>query len=99
MNKYHQILDKIVSEGNLQENKKGKIKYLLNEKVELQAIDLLEILEGQQIARNKLKAELDLFTLGVDRVKEYNEVGVQWWDYCGEYLVNSYPKYFEHYLN
>ena len=80
----------------MQENKKGKIKYLLNEKVELQAIDLLEILEGQQIARNKLKAELDLFTLGVDRVKEYNEVGVQWWDYCGEYLVNSYPKYFEH---
>lgn len=64
MNKYHQILERIVEKGKEQENKKGKIRYLLNQKLEMKPGDLLEIFEGHGIARRKLKNELDLFQKG-----------------------------------
>lgn len=95
MNKYHQILSKIIDKGKVQKNKKGGIKYLVNQKLELKPLDLLDILEGQPVARNKLKNELDLFMLGERNIEEYNKIGVTWWDYCGSILVNSYPTYFE----
>lgn len=95
MNKYHKTLKKILDKGREQENKKGKIKYLINQKLELKPIDLLEILEGHQVARNKLRNELGLFMKGERNVEEYRKIGVAWWDYCGSILVNSYPTYFE----
>lgn len=95
MNKYHKILEKILDKGKVQENKKGAIKYLTNEVLELKPIDLLEIFEGHSIARNKLKNELHLFIQGERLTERYREVGVNWWDYCGPILVNSYPTYFE----
>ncbi|HUH27678.1 thymidylate synthase [Gelidibacter sp.] len=95
MNKYHRILDKILKKGKLQENKKGGIKYLTNELIELKPLDLLEIFEGHGIARNKLKNELQLFIKGERLTEKYREIGVNWWDYCGPILVNSYPTYFE----
>lgn len=61
MNKYYSILDKILSSGKLQENRKGTIKYLLNEQLALTPADLLDIFEGHNIARKKLKTELELF--------------------------------------
>lgn len=61
MNKYHKILTKIVQSGKRQDNKKGSITYLLNEKLELKPIDLLELFEGHQLVRKKLKDELQLF--------------------------------------
>ena len=54
MNKYYSILDKILSSGKLQENRKGRIKYLLNEQLALTPADLLDIFEGHSIARKKL---------------------------------------------
>ncbi|MEX6627584.1 thymidylate synthase [Tenacibaculum salmonis] len=93
MNKYHTILQKIINEGEYQLNKKGRLKYLLNEKITLSKGDLLDVFESHTIARKKLRDELDLFELGVDRVEEYNDLGITWWDYCGSYLINSYPKY------
>ncbi|ALU74280.1 thymidylate synthase [Tenacibaculum dicentrarchi] len=95
MNKYHKILKKIINKGNKQVNKKGNITYLINEKLELKPIDLLEIFEEHQVARNKLRKELDLFMKGERNVQEYEKIGVTWWDYCGSILVNSYPTYFE----
>lgn len=95
MNKYHEILEKIIDKGKLQQNKKGSIKYLLNEKISLKPADLLEIFEGHGIARNKLKGELTLFMQGERHVEKYREIGVEWWNYCGSILVNSYPTYFE----
>ncbi|WP_370408949.1 thymidylate synthase [Tenacibaculum dicentrarchi] len=95
MNKYHKILKKIINKGNKQANKKGNITYLINEKLELKPIDLLEIFEEHQVARNKLRKELDLFMKGERNVQEYEKIGVTWWDYCGSILVNSYPTYFE----
>lgn len=95
MNKYHQILSKILKEGKSQQNKKGDIIYLLNEKLHLKPVDLLEIFEGHMIARNKLKSELALFQSGERLTQKYREVGISWWDYCGPILVNSYPTYFE----
>lgn len=95
MNKYHKILEKILNKGKEQENKKGNIKYLLNQKLELEPIDLLDIFEGHGIARKKLSAELDLFQKGERLTEKYREIGVTWWDYCGPILVNSYPTYFE----
>lgn len=94
-NKYHEVLEKILEKGKEQENKKGNIKYLLNEKLVLKPVDLLEIFEGHAVARNKLKSELNLFMSGERLTENYREAGITWWDYCGPILVNSYPTYFE----
>ena len=95
MNKYHRILAKILSEGKVQENRKGRIRYLLNEQLCMAPADLLDIFEGHGIARKKLKDELRLFMQGERDVEKYREAGITWWDYCGHTLVNSYPTYFE----
>lgn len=95
MNKYYQILDKILCNGKEQNNKKGEIRYLLNEQLSLTPADLLDIFEGHSIARKKLKSELQLFMQGERQVEKYREAGIFWWDYCGSILVNSYPTYFE----
>lgn len=95
MNKYYQMLDKILSSGKMQCNKKGNIKYLLNERLALTPADLLDIFEGHNIARKKLKNELQLFMQGERSVEKYRDAGINWWDYCGSILVNSYPTYFE----
>jgi len=95
MNKYNKILEKILQQGKLQSNKKGNIKYLLNEQLSLTSADLLDIFEGHAIARNKLKSELLLFTSGERQTEKYRAAGINWWDYCGPILVNSYPTYFE----
>lgn len=95
MNKYHQILNKILNEGKEQRNKKGSIRYLLNECLTLTPADLLDIFETHGIARKKLRQELQLFMQGERNVERYREAGITWWDYCGQTLVNSYPTYFE----
>lgn len=95
MNKYYQTLDKIPQTGKTQTNKKGCIKYLLNERLMLTPADLLDIFESHGIARKKLKEELKLFMQGIRDVERYKEAGITWWDYCGHTLVNSYPTYFE----
>ena len=89
------ILDKIITHGNIQCNKKGNIKYLLNEQLILTPADLLDIFEGHNIARKKLRNELTLFMQGEKNVEKYRNVGINWWDYCGQVLINSYPTYFE----
>ena len=95
MNKYHELLGRILSEGKAQENRKGRIRYLLNENLMLTPGDLLDIFEGHGIARKKLKDELRLFMQGERDVEKYREAGITWWDYCGHTLVNSYPTYME----
>lgn len=94
-NKYYSILSAIVSSGKMQSNKKGNIKYLLNQQLSLTPIDLLEIFESHPLARKKLKGELELFMSGERSVDKYRNIGINWWDYCGSILVNSYPTYFE----
>ena len=95
MNKYHEILKRIIVSGKTQHNRKGSIRYLLNEQLSLSPVDLLDIFESHGIARKKLKNELQLFMQGERQVQKYREVGINWWDYCGSVLVNSYPTYFE----
>lgn len=95
MNKYYDMLDKILKKGKIQTNKKGSIKFLLNEQLSMTPADLLDIFEGHSIARKKLKNELQLFMQGERSVKKYRNAGINWWDYCGSILVNSYPTYFE----
>lgn len=95
MNKYYQILDKILKQGKPQANKKGNIRYLLNEQLSLTPSDLLDIFESHSIARKKLRNELQLFMQGERLVEKYREAGIAWWDYCGTILVNSYPTYIE----
>ena len=94
-NKYYAMLAKILEKGKQQKNKKGNIIYLLNQQLSLSPADLLDIFEGHNIARKKLKNELQLFMQGERNVERYREVGINWWDYCGSILVNSYPTYFE----
>ena len=95
MNKYYKILDRIIHAGKQQCNKKGEIRYLLNEQLTLTPSDLLDIFETHGIARRKLKDELQLFMQGERQVEKYREAGIAWWDYCGAILVNSYPTYLE----
>lgn len=94
-NKYHQILARILSEGKQQTNRKGDITYLINQTLSLSPGDLLDIFEEHGIARKKLRSELQLFMNGESSVERYREVGINWWDYCGSILINSYPTYFE----
>lgn len=69
MNKYYQVLDKILATGKTQSNRKGNIQYLLNEVLVLTPADLLDIFEGHHIARKKLRNELHLFMQGEARWK------------------------------
>ena len=32
---------------------------------------------------------------GEKDLTKYREAGINWWDYCGQILINSYPTYFE----
>ena len=93
INKYHQLLIRILNQGRHQQNKKGSIIYLLNEQLSLTPGDLLEIFEAHGIARKKLKAELSLYMAGECDIERYRAVGIDWWDYCGQTLINSYPTY------
>lgn len=95
MNKYYLILDKILTCGSVQSNRKGNIQYLINEHMTLTPSDLLDIFESRGIARKKLKSELNLFMQGERCVDRYRDAGINWWDYCGSILVNSYPTYFK----
>lgn len=95
MNKYYQTLANIIANGHRQTNKKGEIVYLLNQQLDLLPGDLLDIFEGHNIARKKLRNELQLFMQGERLTERYREAGISWWDYCGPILVNSYPTYFE----
>lgn len=94
-NLYYRTLAKILAEGKRQENKKGNILYLLNERLVMTPAELLDIFESHGIARKKLRSELRLFMNGERNVEKYREAGINWWDYCGAILVNSYPPYFE----
>ncbi len=96
MNKYYAMLDKIMTQGREQVNKKGTIKYLTNEVLSLSPADLLDIFETHGIARKKLKTELNMFQAGITSTEQYRAEGISWWDYCGERLLNSYPTYFKH---
>lgn len=93
INKYHQLLIRILNQGRHQQNKKGGITYLLNEQLSLTPGDLLEIFEAHGIARKKLKAELSLYMAGECDIERYRAAGIDWWDYCGQTLINSYPTY------
>ena len=95
MNKYYQVLEKVLNSDKIQQNKKGGIRYLLNEHITLTPADLLDIFESHGIARKKFRNELSLFMEGERNVEKYREAGINWWDYCGSILVNSYPTYFE----
>lgn len=89
------MLEKVLNSDKTQQNKKGGIRYLLNEHITLTPADLLDIFESHSIARKKLRSELNLFMEGERNVEKYREAGINWWDYCGSILVNSYPTYFE----
>lgn len=95
MNKYYQTLQNILEKGKIQSNKKGNIKYLINEVLSMDKKDLLKIFDEHKIAKTKLQKEIDLYFKGVTEVKKYNDEGIFWWDYCSPTLINSYPTYFK----
>ena len=94
MNAYYRKLADIMANGRMQTNKKGSIKYLINQVLSMEPADLLDIFETHGIARKKLQTELDMFQAGITSTEQYRNEGIAWWDYCGEQLVNSYPTYF-----
>jgi len=95
MNKYYKLLSKILTNGQEQKNKKGDIKYLLNEVLSMNLEDVLRIITEHPIAKKKLSKELELYCSGVTSVKDYNAVGITWWNYCAPNMVNTYPTYFK----
>jgi len=95
MNKYYQILQKILNNGRTQSNKKGSIKYLINEVISMNIDDLKLIFKEHPIAKKKLSNELSLYCKGVTSIDEYNKLDISWWDYCKPKLINTYPKYFK----
>ena len=73
MDKYYQILGKVLSSGKMQSNKKGNIRYLLNEQLTLLPADLLDIFEGHTIARKKVKKRVT--TVYEGRTKTWKNTG------------------------
>ncbi len=78
MNKYHQILSRVLAEGKHQSNRKGDIIFLINEQLTLTPADLLDIFESHGIARKKLRSELRLFMCGERETEKYREAGINW---------------------
>ena len=70
-NVYFDILNKIMTDGKTQTNKKGNIKYLTNEVLHMEPADLLDIFETHGIARKKLKTELKMFEAGITSTEQY----------------------------
>jgi len=95
MNKYYKTLKNILQYGRLQVNKKGDIKFLINQQVSMDVNELNTIFSEHLIAKAKLKDELFLYFQGETEIKRYNEMGINWWDYCLPNLINSYPTYFK----
>ena len=95
MNKYYKLLAKILKQGEEQKNKKGDIKYLINEVLSMTPANVKRILEEHPIAKKKLSKELELYCKGITSVKDYNEAGITWWDYCAPNMINTYPTYFK----
>lgn len=95
MNKYYKTLKSILDNGKMQVNKKGNIKYLINEVLSLNKTDLDLLFTEHKVAKLKLQKELELYFSGETEIKKYNENGIFWWDYCAPNLVNSYPTYFK----
>ena len=93
--KYHKLLRDIITTGHTQENKKGNIVYLTNQVLSHNQDELIELFNNHPIAKKKLKAELNLYMAGETEVVKYNEMGINWWDYCKPNLINSYPTYFK----
>jgi len=75
MNKYHQMLSRVLAHGKPQANRKGEIRCLLNERLTLTPADLLDIFESHGIARKKLRSELKLFMSGERETEKYREAG------------------------
>ena len=65
MNKYYQTLKNILDKGKTQSNKKGNIKYLINEVLSMNKDDLLKIFNDHRIAKSKLRDELELYFNGI----------------------------------
>ena len=95
MNKYYKLLGKILKQGEKQKNKKGDIKYLLNEVLSMTPANIKRILEEHPIAKKKLSKELELYCKGVTSIEDYNAAGITWWDYCAPNMINTYPTYFK----
>ena len=95
MKKYYKLLGKILKQGEEQKNKKGDIKYLLNEVLSMTPANIKRILEEHPIAKKKLSKELELYCKGVTSIEDYNAAGITWWDYCAPNMINTYPTYFK----
>lgn len=95
MNKYYQLLWNIVMSGKDQKNKKGNIRYLTNQVLDLNYIDLEILFEIHKVAKAKLRSELELYMNGIEEIETYNSVGITWWDYVKPRFINSYPQYFK----
>ena len=96
MNKYYQTLDRILTNGKTQANKKGNIQYLLNEVLSMDATDLAEIFSEHKIAKSKLKAELEMYMEGITSVDLYNDAALgnegAYFDGTGDY-AKIYAEY------
>jgi thymidylate synthase len=95
MNKYFTLLKSILDNGELQKNKKGNIKFLINQSISLNENEILDLFSEYKVASKKLQIELHLYMQGEDNIEKYKEHGIHWWDYCLPKFVGSYPQYFK----
>lgn len=93
--KYYKLLEKIMNDGHVQENKKGSIKFLMNARLSFDTLELAELFSKHKVAKTKLGQELLLYMAGETSVAKYNAIGIEWWNYCAPTLINSYPTYFK----
>jgi thymidylate synthase len=95
-NSYYNLLRKIIEDGKMQQQKKGKIIYLINQVLSFSKSELdILFTKTYKVPEKLLKRELKLYMEGNINVKDYKEQGINWWDYCSPTMVNTYPTYFK----
>lgn len=96
LKEYRKLCWEIFKSSNYQENKKGMSKYLLNYHMIFKRASLeKDIADEYSLPTYKLITEMKLYLRGESSTAKYREKGIEWWNYAGDEMINSYPHHFK----
>jgi thymidylate synthase len=96
---YKQILEKILTEGQHIDRGNKSLTSLYNFDLQLSKSTLNYYINEIPINRQlKFETELELFLGGTTSTKFYEYYNIKYWNYIGEYFINSYPQYYPKFL-
>lgn len=95
INEIKELNKAILFKNEIQHSKKGNNYYVLNVELVFHKQQLRRGLEADyKLPTEKLQRETELYLNGIEDTATYRDAGITWWDYVGNYMVNSYPQHF-----